>query len=273
MRRLHLVGDSHLNQIWGAWNRIAKAFDPLTFGSDCFCIHGANIFDFELTDGDNGISVYSNRVAEEFPNTLEYKNNAFVYNFDQMDDVYVFASPLHSAQIYRHSGWKEFCPWECATAHPDLQALSTSVLTAWFEAHIRRRLELLRAMNRRGFRVAVVEPPKPLARVPVLFSLSRDIVQATDRLYRKYVKAILAENDIVVISVPEHTHVDGFTTEEYSYPVSTDAHHGSFLFRAEMMIRILDFAVDRVGTASDHTALERFKCGAGKDLKAILAAQ
>jgi hypothetical protein len=81
----------------------------------------------------------------------------------------------------------------------------------------------------------------------------------------------LKELDVPVIEVPIHTFCDGFTLEEYSYPMPTDPHHGNFLFGAEMMIRILEYGVETIGTPGDHASLEAFQAGAGRALKSIFS--
>ena len=266
MKRLRLFGDLHLNHIWAAWLRMSGRFDALSFGSNSVCVHGANVFEFETTETPRGLRIHSNRVAEALPDHPGYVNSAFQYFVDRPQDVYVFSSPLHSAQIYRHPAWRSFCPWTCAASHPDLQPVSQTVCEAWFDAHLKCRLMLLEAMKRRGFHVAVVEPPKPLARTPAMFALRPDILVAADRLYRDHVMRRLDERDVPVIAAPAHSHADGFTREVYANTTPDDPHHGNLLYGAEMMLRILNFAIDAIGQPSDRAALARFGARAAATL-------
>lgn len=249
MRKLRIIGDSHVLVLYVGWERVAEKFGALPFQVEFLSLHGANWFEFKTTETDRGLRFYSNRVAEAHPDHELYTNSALDYVIDSLDDLYVFVSPLHSASIYREPSWQTFCPWECAEANPDLQAVSTSVMEAWFEAHIKCRLSMMKMMKERGYNLAVAEAPKPLVRTAAQFALRQDGLLASDRLYREFVCRRLRENEIPVISVPEHTHSEGFTTDEYSASDPTDPHHGNDLWGAETMTKLLQFA-DEMHSAS-----------------------
>ena len=171
---------------------------------------------------------------------------AIEYLIDGPDDIYVFSSPLHSCTIYRNPAWRSFCPWECAKANPDLQAVSTAAIEAWAEAQIACRLSMLEAATPRVFKLAVVEPPKPLLRVVRMYSLRRDVLAAADRIYRDFVTRRLYETGVPVISVPDHMVSEGFTLDEYAPEDPADTHHGNERFGKEMMTRILEFVKEAV---------------------------
>ncbi len=101
---------------------------------------------------------------------------------------------------------------------------------------------MMKMMKERGHNLAVAEAPKPLARTPAMLALRQDILLASDRLYREFVYRRLRENNIPVVSVPEHRHSGGFTTEEFSGEKPTDPHHGNVHFGAAMMTKLLQFA-------------------------------
>ncbi len=131
MRMLRIFGDSHAWIIQLAWQNMAKEYGQLPFQIEFRGYYGANLYEFETTETDRGLRLYTNRSAEAHPNHLEiFANSALDYVIDSLDDIYIFSSPLHSASIHRDPSWQTFCPWECAVANPDLQAVSTSVMEA-----------------------------------------------------------------------------------------------------------------------------------------------
>jgi hypothetical protein len=235
MRRLHVFGDSHVNGLYAGWERIAAKTAPLPFSLRFYAANGANWFEFETDDSEGKLLIRSDRLEEIAP------GSAMEYLIADPDDIYVFSSPLHSCTVYRNASWRSFCPWECADANPDLQAVSTAAIEAWAEAQLACRLALLETAKTRVFSLAVVEPPKPLPRVLALYSLRRDVLATVDRIYRDFVVRRLGESGIPVISVPEHMVSDGFTRDEFAARDPTDPHHGNEQFGAEMMMKILEF--------------------------------
>jgi hypothetical protein len=236
MRRLHVFGDSHVNWLFKGWELVRDKMPPPPFPVQFYAGNGANWFEFEMIEAEGKLRIHSDRLQEIAQGT------AIDYIIDGPDDIYVFSSPLHSCTIYRNPAWRSFCPWECAKANPDLQAVSTSILEAWAEAQIECRLSMLTLAKTRVGKLAVVEPPKPLARVLDMYSLRREVLCAADRIYRDFVIRRLSENGIPVISVPGHMVSGGFMKDDYSAKDPMDPHHGNEQFGAEMIMRILEFA-------------------------------
>jgi hypothetical protein len=241
MKKIHIFGDSHVRFLHKGWKAIEPYSCYTSEDIDFYGQHGANWFQFKTSIVNDRPHFYSNVAAEVC-------NNPGIcpvdYELGNREDVYIFSSPLHSCTVYRDATWREFCPWECLEGNPDFYAISTSLIELWSGAQIKQRLDMLRTVKEHGYDIAVVEPPKPLSRVPETRGLRPDVLLAADRIYRDFVKRRLGEIDIPVIEVPSHSHEGGFTIPEYSAP-PPDPHHGSRLFIEEMMRLIVDFAERR----------------------------
>jgi hypothetical protein len=237
MKKIHIFGDSHVWFLNKGWKAIRSESDYTSDDIEFYGQHGANWFQFRTSVVNDGLKFYSNVAAEVCNNPEIFPVD---YSLGSRDDLYIFSSLLHSCTVYRDPTWHQFCPWECLEKNPDLHAVSTSLIELWSCAQAKVRLDMLRAVKERGYSIAVVEPPKPLSRVPGMWGLRPDILLAADRIYRNFVMRNLGEIGIPVIEVPSHTHERGFTTPKYSAP-QPDPHHGSEMFAAEMMRLILDF--------------------------------
>ena len=246
MKKIHIFGDSHVWFLNMGWNAIERDSEYTSEDIEFYGQHGANWFDFKISTVNDKMNFYSNVAAEVCNNPEIYPVD---YSLESRDDIYIFSSPLRSCTIYRDPTWNQFCPWECLEKNPDLQGISTSLIEFWSYAQVKLRLEMLRAVKERGYDIAVVEPPKPLSRVPEMWGLRPDVLLAADRIYRSFVMRKLREIGIPVIEVPSHSHQRGFTTPEYSAP-QPDPHHGGELFVSEMMRLILEYAAARNASLS-----------------------
>lgn len=238
MKKVHIFGDSHVWILKMGWDAIEPYTNHASGELEFYGRHGANWFEFETLEVDDRLKFYSNNAAEICNNSDIYPVN---YGLGNQDDIYIFSSPLHSCTVYRDATWHQFCPWECREKNLDLHAVSTSLIEIWSGAQVKLRVDMLRAAKARGYNIAVVEPPKPLSRVPEMWGLRPDVLLAADGIYRNFVMRSLGEIGVPVIEVPSHTHERGFTIPEYAAP-HPDPHHGSRLFAAEMMRMILKFS-------------------------------
>lgn len=109
-------------------------------------------------------------------------------------------------------------------------------------AELRCRFAMLRALSSRGFNVAVIEPPKPFARLSSRLRINPAVIAGVNEMCRSFVMQWLKENDIPVITVPDHTHADGFTMPIYESQNTEDPHHGSLQFGVEMLQKIIHYA-------------------------------
>ena len=234
MNVLRIFGDSHVAQLQGACDAIGPALLSLPHPPSFNHSHGWNWVEFTLGTRNGRPHCHADRVPG---------SPALDFTLGPPEALHVFSSPLHSAVVHRDPAWRRFCPWDCAAANPELIGLSDATLESWFAALLACRWSLLRELRRQGYRLAVVEPPRPLQRVPAMYQLRREVVLAVDRRYRDHVRRWLAAEDIPVIAVPEQSvGADGFTTPEYANANPQDPHHGSLAFSAEMLRRILAFA-------------------------------
>jgi hypothetical protein len=233
MTKIRVFGDSHV-----ACLREGAAASELVAASglevEFYGRHGLNYLQFEVTDVDGKVRIFSHALPQRRP--LDYV-------IDSPEDIYFFSSILHSARSFSNVAWRTFCPWQCAEANPALQPVSSAVLRTWIEDQVRSRYDLLVKLKAHGYRVAVVEPPKPLPRASRQLQIRPDVLRAVDDCHRSVVGEMLRAADIDVISVPEHTHADGFTTDEYMSTTPRDIHHGNERFGAEMMDSIVRYAL------------------------------
>jgi hypothetical protein len=232
-RKLIIFGDSHVGSLRGGWGITLKNLASPPIEVEFYGRYGTNWHEFETTETASGLHFYADLVPNFDP---------VDFTVDNLDDVYVFCSPLHSAVILRGFGGQEYCPWTCAAITPGLQAVSTAVIETWAAAHMKCRFAMLKILKARGYHIAVAEPPKPVTRISDILAIDPCVIAEVDRIYRNFVVRWLKENDIPVIFVPEQTYADGFTPEEWAMPAATDGHHGSWKFGAEMMAKIIQFA-------------------------------
>ena len=234
MTALHIFGDSHVAQLQAALATAGPALPALPEPPQFYHCHGWNWVEFTLGSRDGRPHCQADRV----PGTA-----ALDYTLGPPEALHVFSSPLHSAVAHRAPAWRNFCPWDSAAANPDLAPLSDGVLESWFDALLACRWALLRDLRRQGYRLAVLEPPRPLQRAPALYNLRPDVVVAVDRRYRDHVRRWLAAEGVPLIAVPEASiGADGFTAPDYANANPQDPHHGSAVFSTEMLRRILAFA-------------------------------
>lgn len=194
--------------------------------------HGVNWHNFKVTEIESGFHITSDRVLESKPLDIKLVHG----------DAYFFCSVLHSAPFFRHPAWKQFCPWECAKDNPDLEPVSTAVIHQWVKRATRNRVDFLELMQDCGIHIHVVEPPKPLERVPGLCGIGPDIVRQVDRIMRDYVFGRLREIGVPVIKAPAETIHNGFTPESFSAANPDDPHHGNAAFNALQLKQVIKAA-------------------------------
>ncbi len=223
-----VFGDSHVEHL-------KRRLKDLPHGQDYKfnSVVGLNWGAFELSQTPEGLHVFADRLP----------------GYGRLDLTisgarkYFFSSPLHSAPICRDAVWKSYCPWACAIGHPDITPISNATIETWLEADLAPRFALLKIMKQRGYDITVVEPPKPLHRAPLGHGIKPDIMRAVDEMQRGYVTGMLAKLDIPVLTVPEYTVSDGFTTDAFSNENPKDKHHGSLCFYKAMMEKIIKASV------------------------------
>ncbi len=230
MTMLRIFGDSHAALLRTAAARLRPPPPPMEF-QHC---HGWNWVEFTLSMREGRPHCHADRVPG---------SPALDHTLGPPQALHVFSSPLHSAVVVRDAAWRRFCPWDRAAANPTLTPVSDAALEAWFTQLLACRFALIRELRRLGYRLAVVEPPRPLPQLPALFTLRPDVIRAVDQRYRDHVRGWLAAEGVPVIGVPEASiGPDGFTTPAYASPDPQDPHHGSAAFASEMLARILAFA-------------------------------
>lgn len=230
---IRVFGDSHVAALrTGAEGSEFVASSGIEI--DFYGRHGLNFLQFEILEFDGKIRIRRDPLPGKKP--LDYL-------IDSPDDLYVFSSILHSARSYSNAAWKTFCPWQCAAANPDLHSVSSAVLRTWIQAEVQCRYDLLIKLKDHGYNVAVVEPPKPLRRVPGRHGIRPDVLLAVDQFHRRLVTRMLRDAGVEVISVPDHTHADGFTVAAYESSDPRDVHHGNERFGVEMMDRVVQHAL------------------------------
>ena len=166
--KLWIFGDSHIGTMEFGVRHVPNWLgqEP-PFAIGFYGGHGANWIDFETTEVDGGFRFFANRVPKVA--------GPVDFTIADRGDFYVFSSPLHSGHTYWDGVWHEFCPWECVAANPHLQGLSTSVVESWITAEMKCRFAMLTMLRDRGYRLAVLEPPKPLARTPRMGGTAPDV--------------------------------------------------------------------------------------------------
>lgn len=229
--KLHIFGDSHVWVLNQAWREMSKSHTTPFQVSLRHC-HGGHLFDFDTVEEPDLIRIHSDRVKETPPMNFEIRR----------EDINVFSSLLHTAPIYRHPAWKTFCPWEVSSDHPGMHPVSTQTIHAFVEHTLRRPLELVSRLQRAGYRLAVVEAPRPLARTPRMHGVHADVLRVTDQIHRSFIRDRLQSEGIPLIEVPAETHQDGLTTDAYSHESPTDPHHGNQAFGMLMMSRVIAYA-------------------------------
>lgn len=229
MKAIHIFGDSHVDTLCEG-NRLLQSYlNDALLKIDFYCRHGLNWRHFSIRQNATVIHCSSNHFSDK----------PMDYTVDKPDDIYVFSAPFHSAPIYTNPAWREFCPWPCVGAHPELHAISDALIENKIEPLIRKPLDLLRRMKECSYMVLVAEAPRPLCRTVTKDKVASDVIAGVDKVYRSYVARKLAEISVPIIRVPESTHHDGLTKEEYSHPWANDPHHGNAEFGTMMMKQII----------------------------------
>lgn len=221
-----VFGDSHAQAM--SWGHLNKQGLEIFFDGT----HGVNWHEFEVTEIESGFHISANRVSAAKPVDINLIHG----------ENYFFCSVLHSAPFVRHPAWNRFCPWRCADENPDLEPVSTAVIHNWVESILFNRFELLKLMQDCGMHVHVVEPPKPLTRIPDLCGNQPGVVLEVDRIMRSYVFDKLQSIGVPVIKAPAETINNGFTTDAYSASHPNDAHHGSISYYALQLEQIIKAA-------------------------------
>ncbi|HET6378414.1 MAG TPA: hypothetical protein VFG05_08945 [Methylocella sp.] len=234
MKKLYIFGDSHVNTLIRAWNKVVKSDKHTeTFEINFYGRHGLNWFVFEMSDFEEGFRIRAN-------NAPQFRSVDYIIN--DLAGIYFFSSPLHSTKWLRDGPWKTHCPWTCISAAPGLQAVSSAVIETWVMAELRCRFAMLQKLTARDFKVIVIEPPKPFARLAARLQINPAVIAGVNEMCRSFVMQWLKENNIPVIRVPDHTHSGGFTTPIYESQNPDDPHHGSLQFGVEMLQKIIHYA-------------------------------
>lgn len=234
--KIRIFGDSHVGTLKHGWTDVKSYALKNRMASDFYSRHGVNWIKFSINDSGAGIHLFADRVPGRGP---------VDYLLDDSADMYVFSAPLHSGPVYRDPTWRSFCPWQCANQHFDMQPVSDGVLETWTDRQLACQIDMLGCAIKRGYRIAVVEAPKPLSRTPDLHKIHPDILLTVDRLYRESVVRRLAELGVTIIPVPDRLQANGFTPPEFSSENPADPHHGSTSFGATMLRAIFDVALSK----------------------------
>lgn len=196
--------------------------------------------DFYSVNGLNWAHVQTSRKGHSFRFQSNYLPHIPLdYTIDTPEDLYVFSAPLHSALVCRQPAWRDFCPWACASKYPALHPVSDSTIEILADKSDSRCIDMLKEMKTHGYPVVVAEPPKPIGQVATNDGISPDIVLEVDRIWRRHVSRQLSEIGVPIIPVPDFTHRDGLTVEEYA----GEGYHGNAKFGAAMMKQILRLTV------------------------------
>lgn len=228
-REIVIFGDSHVNWLGAAYVRLPYAERPTAYLN---VAHGRNWYDFQFGSESGSTYMESDNVEGGLPLSVEIRST---------NPILFLSAPLHSAPLFSNPCWRSHCPARLASQFPSFAPVSHGAIASWCESHLSKQAEFLAHIVGRGHRVAVVEPPKPLYRTPALHSIPAEIIKATDDIYRSTCLAILDRLSVDVITVPDSTHTNGFTTEKFSASDPTDPHHGNIDFGFAMVSKIIDY--------------------------------
>lgn len=229
--KVRIFGDSHV----GALNTVSLKF-PLPPGVtiECYAANGVNWSNCKITETDAAFRLQQDDVPNGRP---------VDYTLEKNEDVYIFSSVLHSAPTFRHRVWQKFCPWLCAAANPDMQAVSDAVIHQWVGEQVQYRFAMLERLKGSGLNIAVIEPPKPLKRTPGRFRIRPDVLATASQVHRSFVVDWLEKRNIPVIPAPASSYdATGFTESNYEAADPADDHHGNWRFASESLRAVMAFA-------------------------------
>jgi len=226
-----IFGDSHVSAISYVKN-VTHNLNIQLLGT-----HGVNWREFEITETPSCVHVSSERVPNSTPVDLEIRTGG----------KYYFSSPLHSAPYFRDQAWQKFCPWKCSAIYPELTPVSDALIQTWVESTMRCRTNLLERLLEKQIDISIIEPPKPLMRVPSYKNIKPEVVLEVDQLVRGFVFSLLQRKGIPVIQAPKETIQNGFTKEEFSAPSQKDGHHGSTGYYELLLRKIIEDCQNKRG--------------------------
>lgn len=229
---LHVFGDSHVVALHRGAQSLGQKLAQASVDADFYCRQGPNWLNARTTKIGHSLHF---RTACTWEAVLDY-------TVDRLSDIYIFSAPLHTAELWRDPTWHHFCPWRSAKDFPAMHPLSDGMIETVIDSQVNTTLGLLKDMKECGYMVLVAEPPKPLKKGPQVGQFDPGVVVSVDKFFRAHVSRRLVEIGVPIIRVPEFTHVDGLTPEQYSDPRPNDTHHGSAEFGAAMMKQIVQVA-------------------------------
>ncbi len=227
--KLHIFGDSHVMALHKGAQSLEQKLAQASVDADFYCRQGPNWWNVRTHKKGHALRF---RTACTWEPLLDY-------TVDQPNDIYVFCAPLHTAELWRDPTWHHFCPWRSIKDFPSLHPLSDGIIESVIDRQVNTTLGMLKEMKELGYMVLVAEPPKPLQKGPQVGQFDPRVVVSVDRFFRAYVTRRLVDLGVPVIRVPEFTHCDGLTPDQYSDPRPNDTHHGSAEFGAAMMKQIV----------------------------------
>lgn len=227
--RIHIFGDSHVRALY-------DGVDPLREQLAQASIE----VDFYSRSGPSWETVHIRKIGTSFRYRGACKwERPLDYTVDQPGDIYVFSSPLHSTALWRTATWREFCPWRCAVEFPSLHPVSDAIIEGIAEALMKTPLGILKEMKECDYMVLVAESPRPLSKGPAVKGIDPRVVVGVDNVFRSYITRRLGEIGVPIIRIPDFTHQDGLTLDQYSDHREDDAHHGNAEFGTVMMKQIV----------------------------------
>jgi hypothetical protein len=230
--KLHVFGDSHVVALHAGARQLQQQLAQASIDADFYCRQGPNWRNVRTTKRGHQL---------RFTTACTWEP-ALDYTLDNPNDVYVFCAPLHTAGLWRDLTWREFCPWRSAKDFPGMHPLSDGMIESIFDDQVKTTLGMLKDMKELGYMVLVAEPPKPLQKGPAVDQLDPRVVISVDNFFRAYVFRRLTEIGVPVIRIPEFTHQNGLTPDQYSDPRPNDTHHGSPEFGVAMLKQIVQVA-------------------------------
>jgi|GEM_PF-2140044 len=230
--RLHVFGDSHVMALHKGAQLLERQLARSSVDADFYC-----------RQGPNWRAVRTSKIGQ----TLRFRTactweSVLEYTVDQPNDTYIFCAPLHTAELWRDPTWHRFCPWRSAKDFPAMHPLSDGMIESIIDSQMNTPLRMLKEMKELGYMALVAEPPKPLQKGPRVGQFNPGVVISVDKFFRAYITRRLVDIGVPIIRVPEFTHHDGLTPEQYSDPRPDDTHHGSAEFGAAMMKQIVQVA-------------------------------
>lgn len=229
--KIRIFGDSHVGALYGVSPKFRL---PPGVAMDFYSAHGVNWSNCKITETGAGFRLQQDDVPKSKP---------VDYTVEKNQDLYVFSSVLHSAPTYRNQVWQKFCPWQCAVANTDLQAVSDAVIHQWVSEQMTFRFAMLERLKGSGLNIAVIEPPKPLQRTPGKFGIRADVLATASEVHRSFVVSWLEKRGIPVIPAPASSYNgEGFTESMFEAANPADPHHGNWRFARDSLSEVVAFA-------------------------------